>query len=135
MKKIILLIFTIGILSSCLNDDKNSTNNEIIGKWKLIEVQIFGFGGQSSTDYSNENIVYEFQSNGILKVTGGQDVSHPDGEYNYFFGEDYLGGGTTDPKILLVKINESKWTYNLTNGKMTIGKSYVDGPDLIFERK
>ena len=134
MKKILIIILGIAFLSSCSNND-DTQNNQIIGEWKLIEAQIFGFGGQSSTDYSNENIIYYFQSNGILKVTGGQNVGYPSGEYDYFFGEDYLGGGTTDPKILLVKINESKWTYNLTNGKMTIGKSYVDGTDLIFERK
>jgi len=135
MKKIIILIISIGIFSSCSNDDDNSMNNEIIGEWKLMEAQIFNFGGQSSTDYSNENIIYNFQSSGILKVTGGQNAGYPEGEYEYFFGEDYLGGGTTDPKVLLVKINDSKWTYNLTNGKMKLGKSYVDGPDLILERK
>ena len=135
MKKIIILIFSIGIFSSCSNDDDNSLNSEILGEWKLVEAQILNFGGQSSTNYSNENIIYNFLSSEILKVTGGQNIGYPTREYEYFFGEDYLGGGTTDPKILLVKINGSKWTYNLTNGKMKLGKSYVDGPDLILERK
>ena len=134
MKKILILIFAIGILLSCSNDD-DSMNNQIIGEWKLIEAQIFNFGGQNLIDYTNENIIYDFQSNGILQVTGGDNVGYTSGEYEYFFGEDYLGGGTSDPKVLLVKINESKWTYNLTNGKMTLGTSYVDGPDLILERK
>jgi hypothetical protein len=134
MKKILIIILGIALLSSC-SDNNDIQNNQIIGEWKLLEAKIFGFGGQSSTDYSNENIVYNFQSNGILKVTGDQNVIHPSGEYDYFYGEDYLGGGTSDPKILLVKINESKWTYNLTNGKMTIGQSYVDGVDLVFKRK
>lgn len=102
---------------------------------KLIEIQIFNFGGQNSIEYSNENIIYDFQPNGVLRITGGQNIGYSSGEYDYFFGEDYLGGGTTDPKILLVKINDSKWTYNLTNRKMTLGQSYVDGNDLIFERK
>jgi len=134
MKKITILFLIIGILASCSNDD-DVANNQIIGEWKLTEAQIFNFNGQFSTDYSNDNLIYNFQSNSILKVTGGQNFGYPDGEYDYFFGEDYLGGGTNEPKVLLVKINESKWTYNLTNGKMTLGKSYVDGPDLILERK
>ena len=134
MKKLLILILGITFLSSCSNDE-NSSNDQFIGKWKLIEAQIFGFGGQSSTDYSNDNIIYNFQSNGILKVTGGQNEGYPSGEYDYFFGKDYLGGGTTDPKILLVKINDSKWTYNLTNGKMKLGQSYVDGPNLILKRE
>lgn len=134
MKKLLILIVTIMTISSYSNGD-NSSNNQIIGEWKLIEIQIFNFGGQNSIDYSNENIIYDFQPNGVLRVTGGQNIGYSSGEYDYFFGEDYLGGGTTDPKILLVKINDSKWTYNLTNRKMTLGQSYVDGNDLIFERK
>ena len=53
---------------------------------------------------------------------------------SFFFGEDHLGG-SSDPKVLLVKINSTKWTYDLTNGIMILGLSYVDGPNLIFERK
>ena len=119
---------------SCSNEDESS-NNQIIGEWKLLEAQIFNFGGQSSTDYSKENIIYNFQSNDILKISGGENINYPTGEFKYFFGEDYLGGGTSDSKILLVKINESKYTYNLTNEKMRLGKSYVDGHDLVLGRK
>ncbi len=134
MIKILILILTVATISSCSKVD-DSSSSQIISEWKLIEARVFNFGGQSSTDYSTKNITYAFQPNGILKVTGEQNISHSTGTYKYFFGEDYLGGGTTDPKILLVKINGAKWTYNLTNGKMTMGQSYVDGADLIFERK
>lgn len=128
------MILTVATITSCSKDD-DSSGNQIIGEWKLIAAKVFNFGGQSSTDYSTKNIIYAFQPNGILKVTGEQNIGHSPGTYEYFFREDYLGRGTTDPKILLVKIDESKWTYNLTNSKMTLGQSYVDGADLIFERK
>ncbi len=136
MKKILILIVTITILTSCSNDDHIS--NQITGNWKLIEAKFYGLEGGSSSegsiDYSEENIIYNFQSNGTLVVSGRENAGHTNGEYEYFFGEDHLGGNN-EPKILLVKIDESKWTYDLTNDKMTLGKSYVDGINLVFERK
>ena len=53
----------------------------------------------------------------------------------YFFGKDYLGGNTNDPKTLLVKINTSKWIYNFIDGEMILGQSYVDGPNLVFKKE
>ncbi len=136
MRKILILVMTIAMLTSCSNDDDIS--DQITGNWKLIEAKFYGLEGGSSSegsiDYSDGNIIYNFQSNGNLVVSGGENAGYTNGEYEYFFGEDHLGG-SNDPEILLVKINESKWTYELTNGKMTLGKSYVDGPDLVFERK
>lgn len=125
---IVILLFSLG----CSNDDNRLT--PISGNWKLVEVKLHGFQGASSIDYSGDNITYNFKTNGILIVTGGENVGHTVGEYKYFFGDDHLGANS-DPKVLLVKINDSKWTYNLSNGKMTLGKSYVDGPDLVFTRK
>lgn len=129
---------TIATLSSCSKDD-DSSNNQIVGEWKLTKSEVYGINSNQeyelfSTDHSSENIIYNFQSNGTLMVSGGENTGYPNGEYEYFFGEDYLGG-SNDPKVLLVKINNSKWTYNLTNGEMKLGQSYVDGVDLIFERK
>lgn len=132
MKKIVTL-FIIGLLvSSCSNNDDIS--NKIVGNWKLTKATFYSYEGEGFIDYSGKNIIYNFKSNGILVVSGGKNAGYPDGSYAYFFGEDHLGG-MNDPKVLLVKINNSKWTYNLTNGKMTLGQSYVDGPNLIFERK
>jgi hypothetical protein len=136
MKKNLILILAIITLSSCSKDDNPSTK-QIVGEWKLMEARILNFSTNPTIDYSNENIIYNFQSNGKLLVTGSQNIGDPNGEYEYLFGNDYLSGAPSsgESKILLVKINNSKWTYNLTNGKMILGQSYVDGPDLYFERK
>jgi hypothetical protein len=130
MKKILFSLILV-ISFGCSNEDDLS---QITGNWKLMEAQFNGFQGESIIDYSNENITYTFLNNGTLVVDGNDNVGYEEGEYDYFFGEDFLGGNQ-DPKILLVKINNSKWTYSLSNGKMILGKSYVDGPDLVFERK
>lgn len=137
--KIISLLLLIVICSSCNNND-DEVSNQIIGNWKLIEAKLPGLKGGDSAerliDYTNENIIYNFKPNGVLIVSGESNIEYGynNGKYEYFFGEDHLGGNNT-PKVLLVKINNSKWTYNLTNGKMTLGQSYFDGADLIFEKQ
>lgn len=131
MKRILLLLFNVFLISSCLKEVDIS--NQIIGNWKLTEVKSYGFGGESTIDYSDKNIIYNFKANGILVVSGGDNAGFMNGEYEYFFGEDHLGSNT-DPKVLLVKINNLKWAYHLTNKKMTLSQAYVDGASLIFER-
>lgn len=132
MKKIISIILIGILIFSCSKEENNA--DQIVGNWKLIEAKIYGFEGLNTIDYSDDTIYYNFQTNRTLIVTGGENVGYPIGAYDYFFGEDHLGG-MNDPKIILVKINDTKWTYNLANEKMTLGLSYVDGPDLVFERK
>lgn len=137
MKKVYILLLTLATLSSCSNDDDNSQTSEIVAQWKLVEAKLSGFeGGNSSNgsiDYSNQNIIYNFTANGTLIVTGEEHIGYSNGEYQYFFGEDHLGT-SSDPQILLVKINQLKWTYDFTNERMTLGQSYVDGSDLVFEK-
>jgi len=135
MKKTVTLLLVIITLFACTSDDDARLDKQIIGEWKLIKAEIVNFSPNSPIiDYSDKNIIYNFKSDGKLVVTGGENIEYPDGEYDYYFGEDYLGG-TTDPKILLVKINNSKWTCNLTDSEMMLGQSYVDGPNLFFKRK
>ena len=136
MKKLIVVVLTIGTVLSCSSDDDNPTNSEILGKWKLIEVQIIDFGTNPTIDYSTENIVYNFQAYGVLSVTGGANIGYPNSTYNYILEEDFLGGTPSpgEEMIWLVKVNSTKWTYNNSNGQMILGTSYVDGPDLTFER-
>lgn len=137
MKKFIFFILTIVIFSRCSNDDNTPIDTPILGEWKLVAARIINFSTNPLIDYSNENIVYNFQANGILSVTGGNNPSYPDGDYVYEFMVDYLSGGPSpgESMIPLVKINNSrKWTYRMEDGKMTLGSSYIDGPDLFFER-
>lgn len=135
IKKIALFLIVI-FLFGCSNSDDDF--NQIVGNWKLTKAKFYRLDGANASDgiidYTNDNIIYNFKANGTLIISGGKNVGYENGEYLYFFGDDFLGANT-DPKILLVKINDAKWTYNLTNGIMTLGKSYVDGSDLIFERE
>lgn len=95
MKKVLLLLLAVAFYVSCSNDDDNSTD-QIVGEWKLIRAEFYGLEGGSSSegslDYSDQDIIYDFRQNGLLKVTGGENAGYPTGEYPYFFGEDHLGG-------------------------------------------
>jgi hypothetical protein len=39
------------------------------------------------------------------------------------------------PKIISVEINSGRWVYQFADEKMTLGQSYLDGPDLIFVKE
>lgn len=140
MKKALIFLMTIILLSGCTNDDETQTN-PILGKWKLVKIEYYdwnsnGNAGPQTIDYSDKNITYDFRSNNKLIVTG-QNIDNGNRESDYIFEEDYLSGYPSEgeSKMLLVKIDGSKWTYSLTNGTMMLGQSYIDGGDLYFERK
>ncbi|MGS2761408.1 hypothetical protein [Sinomicrobium sp. M5D2P9] len=137
MKKILTLTLIVLLIWSCSGNDEDS--NSIVGNWKLTEAEFYspegGGSSESSIDYSNENILYNFRFNGTLVVSGGENAGYANGEYEYTFEKDYLGGLPEGTKVWLVKINSTKWAYNVSDGVMTISTSYVDGPTLKFERK
>ena len=140
MKKLFILLMSIAIFSSCSNDD--GSTNEIVGEWQLIKVETYGVNSNGdmelfSVDCSQENIIYNFHSNNELLISGGDNLGYANGTYDYIFEEDYLSGfpSENESKTLLVKINGSKWTYELENGIMILGQMYVDGSNLYFKRK
>ena len=132
MTRILLILLTITSLISCSKSDDSNENEHFFGEWKLNRADLHGFEGTKTFDYSNDNIIYNFRSNGILTVTGAENVGYPSGEYSYYFGKDYLGDGTNGSKTLLVNIESSKWIYNFIDGEMVLVQSYNDGPNLIF---
>lgn len=134
MKKIIFF-FTYLILLSC-SDKTVISDNEISGEWKLTKISIVNFSSNSSINYSDQNITYNFLQNGKLLVSH-DNVEHQKGEYQYVLEEDFLGANTgiEDEKELLVKIHNEKWTYRRINNQMILGQSYIDGVDLYLEKK
>ena len=66
-------MISVGFLFACkkTEESKNQYSDNIIGQWKLIEVRHTINGTQSdTTDYSKENIIFDFQENNKLIVTG-----------------------------------------------------------------
>ena len=76
MKKILIFLMTIVLLSSCTNDDETPTN-QILGKWKLVKVESYKLNPNNNNnnntslqtiDYSDKNITYDFRSNNKLII-------------------------------------------------------------------
>jgi len=71
LKFITLILFITGFFSACKEECKNLNRDNIIGQWKLLEVSVSVNHSQPDiTDYSEENIIFDFQTNNKLVVTG-----------------------------------------------------------------
>lgn len=135
MKNLFVILFMFTVFSACSNDDnlKSCETGKIVGKWKLIKVE---YPFPPSTHQYDKSIIYNFRVDGKLIVTGGENAGYSNGEYNYIFKKDYFSEFPPEegPKVWFVEINGSKWTYKCEDGLMVLGQSYVDGPDLFFQR-
>lgn len=132
-RTLLFICICLSTLFSCRSDDAPYVG--IVGEWDLIRMEAYNSEGKFSEDYSNYNIIYKFGINGKVEISGGEDIDYETGTFDYFFGKDYLAGGSIGSKVLLVKINELKYSYSLQDGEMIIGKAYVDGPNMIFKRR
>jgi hypothetical protein len=103
MKKIILktvaiLLILAGMMISCgeekNEDNENPYRENIIGKWKLVEiVTTIGYGNQNTdtVDYSNSNIIYDFQNDSILIITGYVPDDLLEGMHTYKYEQPPYG--------------------------------------------
>ncbi|WP_179335145.1 hypothetical protein [Winogradskyella costae] len=132
MKNRLILIITLITLFSCSDDDFSSAN-KIVDEWKLTEIRYYSTVGNSIISYSGVNIIYDFREDGTLVVSGAEQGVHTTGTYEYEI-EEGIVEGISDLVIFTVKIDQTYWNYDLTNGIMKLGLSEVGGSDLIFER-
>ncbi len=87
MNRVLIVLFSTGVLISCNKSDDNQ-NSDIIGKWKLIEVLADpGDGSGTFQSVSSEKII-EFQYNGTVTSNGSlcdmsiESVSSSSGTYS-----------------------------------------------------
>jgi hypothetical protein len=78
MKRISVILFSVFYLvfcNSCKPKYENPFSDDIIGKWKLVEVEVFRFYYQpferqsAIIDCLNDNIIYDFQPNNKLVIS------------------------------------------------------------------
>lgn len=101
----------------------------IIGKWKLVTEQ-FTFFNPRIEDLSCQNIIYEFKSAGNLIITGYKDEPIQYKEFELIskpLFDDMKEGQT-------LIINHSKWKCTISQNKMIIDRSYIDGSIRTFYR-
>ncbi|KAB1160498.1 hypothetical protein F7018_01075 [Tenacibaculum aiptasiae] len=70
MKRIVLILTTIGILFSCDNDHELNSNVELVGNWKLIEVLADPGNGSGTFKAVESNKTIEFKANGTITTNG-----------------------------------------------------------------
>ena len=133
MKKLIFILIAIFTIIAC--DRTENNENKVSGEWKLQSAKYIATN--QTIDYSNKNIIYNFQNNGTLNVYGGSNEGYNDGNYSYIFKNDYLSNYPTnnEQKIDLVIIQNSKWAFSNSNNQMTLDQTHVDGPKLTFIKK
>ena len=141
MKNFIFFITILITLCSCERNEIE-VSNSIIGEWKLVKAEQYGINslGNSElyiTDYTSQNVIYSFQTNNFLKISGGENIGYSNGEFSYEFKKGYLSDFPMgeDSKLDLVIIHSTKWIFNYSKFQMTLNNSYIDGPTLTFEKK
>ena len=69
MKKVLIILLSIGVFISCTKND-DSKNTDLIGKWKLIEVLADPGDGSGIFHSVSSDKIIEFQSNGTVTSNG-----------------------------------------------------------------
>ena len=84
---ILVFLFSCLLFASC-NKDKH----DIVGKWKLVTVEymdtanmvmVDGYYWGSEMDYSENNLIYDFQRNNKLTITGSMSGELQNNKYPY----------------------------------------------------
>ncbi|MHC8950284.1 hypothetical protein [Sphingobacterium hungaricum] len=124
------------IASICMLSCSKDETNELIGDWQLVEVQspqmmLNGRIELVSKDFRSENIMYSFISNNTLRVTGASHFAYEPGTYSYELIDSHATFKTSKGVI----IENTDWVLGYREGLMVLDKSYVDGPQLLFEKK
>jgi hypothetical protein len=136
MKKFFLLIAITSMIFGCSDEDESNQliTGEIVGQWKLIKEHARAWDSHIS-DVSAKNIVYNFKSNGILRVSGEQIGPYKNGQYKFSFGEETLTIGGQNYESLIVRIGNQKWLYSISEGQMSLIELDGDGGSLTFVKK
>ncbi|NLO71432.1 MAG: hypothetical protein GX102_10960 [Porphyromonadaceae bacterium] len=128
MKNLFLTLFVL-VLVSCTN---NPPSLEVQGKWKLVKVE--NTFALQSTDYSSENIIFDFSSSTVT-VSGNTSANFyiADGEYPYTLSMENSLSTTFQTMTLTLK--GEQYVYKRENNKMSLSLGYIDGDNLSFERQ
>ncbi|TZF85711.1 hypothetical protein FW774_01140 (plasmid) [Pedobacter sp. BS3] len=138
------LIFLLPLIGGCQKKDASNgilqcpvdavagSETDIGGKWKLVKGEHYSSNSRQrqTKDYSCNNIVYQFHSDGRLIISSDieDNIGFAAGEYMY---EATLhGGGQND----LLKIGNNLYAVAMFSDKMTVEINPID-PLAIYESK
>ena len=120
-----ILLLLAGGFYSCEKENEEYTS--IIGKWKLVKI-FFPMMGKTD-DYSQHNVVYEFNENGILTISVQADhidiySAHEMGKHTYSIIEY--------ENYIMLKIDNTMYGYDISSTNMIIGNASLDGEIYYF---
>jgi len=117
---------------SCIYDFAHEKTASIIGEWKLEKIRTHSLLGFVCTDCSPYNVVYEFNQNGTLTVSGNTENYgwHESGEYSFINDEQGMGHNGY-PWGLNINQGLTNW-YILSSKKLIIDYSPGDGATYYF---
>jgi hypothetical protein len=106
-------------------DELPASVTSVIGKWKLMKEQTAGFASPSKEiDYSKQNIVYEFKTDGVLTVSGnGNAGSMKKGKHSYSIGN-----------YREIHIDYASSWYSVSHSELIIDSRPVDGSAYYFAK-
>jgi len=106
-------------------DELPASITSIIGKWKLMKEQTSGFGSPSKEiDYSKQNIVYEFKTNGVLTISGNGNAGLMEkGNHSYSIGN-----------YQKIQVGYSSSWYSVSPSELIIDSRPVDGSAFYFAK-
>ncbi|MGV3763415.1 hypothetical protein [Parapedobacter sp.] len=111
---------------------KIGQDNDIVGKWKMVKGQT-AFHEQKIIDFSCDNIIYDFQTDGTLSISSDTEnlISLASGKYKYELLFEPLEASNEE---FMLRINGLVMGSEISTDAMTINQSYHDGPILHFVR-
>lgn len=125
MRNLIVAVLAITLIA-CNN---NPPVNDVQGKWKLVKVE--NAFAQHSTDFSLENIIFDF-GNSTVNISGNNSGNFymDNGDYPYTLQMDNSLSNTFQSMTLTLK--GTQYLYKKTGNEMTLDNGYVDGDKLSF---
>ncbi|MCC5938328.1 MAG: hypothetical protein JJU34_13705 [Lunatimonas sp.] len=113
--------------------EKQEPDIGITGKWRLMKAE-----AMSTTDYSNDRIVYEFRPNGTLSIetrSGTPPWRFDPGNHTYEFYNQDTTNWEGYSLFGNLQINDRAFGCYLSTDKMVIvDNPALDGPLVYFER-
>ena len=116
----------------CKVEAKIGQDNDVVGKWKMIRGQT-AFHEQRTIDFSCNNIIYDFQTDGTLSISSDTEnlISLASGKYKYELLFEPLEASNEE---FTLQIDGLVTGSEISTDAMTINHSYHDGPILHFVR-
>lgn len=120
---------------------KNGADDNVLGKWKLVK----GRGSMMAPtpaqvqDYSCNNVIYHFQEDGTLHITGVSEgmISYPNGQYFFELKDDQLFEAIEEKYTLELGTTTTaagRVACGIQENIMILNNSFIDGSKLTLYR-